>query len=292
MPDTPASPPKRKALGKGLSALLPGAPSVGDEAGQSVEQIPVKSADPNPVQPRSGFDPESLRELATSIRSDGVLQPILVSRNGDRYTVIVGERRLRACRLAGLTTIPAIVRTIAPDRLLEVTLIENIQRDNLNPIEIALALNRMSNELDLIHEELATRTGMSRASITNHLRLLRLPPSLQDFLLQGSLQMGHARALLALDSREDQETLGEHAARSQLSVREVERMVRKIQKPARKRSERSVDASAVAAVEELQRFLQAPVRLRQRGSKGVLEISFSSDEELSSIYDRIVGAPT
>ena len=226
-----------------------------------------------------------------SIRSDGVLQPILVSRNGSRYTLIVGERRLKACRLADLATVPAIVREIDPDKLLEVTLVENVQRENLNPIEIALALQRMMDELHLIQEELAVRTGMSRASVTNHLRLLKLPVSVKKHLQDGKLQMGHARALLPLDRASDQETLAEHAARSGLSVREVERMVRNLLRPPRKRPAKPVDPNVTAAIENLERILQAPVRLRQRGAKGVLEIAYSSADELEAIYDRIVGEP-
>ena len=290
MRDTSYNSPKRKALGKGLGALLPEVSGRGTESGQAVIQIPVAKIDPNPVQPRTSFNPESLRELAASIRSDGVLQPVLVSPDGDRYTLVVGERRLKACRLAGLPTIPAIVREIEPEKLLEVTLVENIQREDLNPIEVAIALDRMVADLHLIHEELAVRTGMSRASITNHLRLLRLPQSVRKLVRERKLQMGHARALLPLDKARDQETLADHAARSQLSVREVERMVRKALRPLRKRNERTQDPNVAAAIEELERVLQAPVRLRQgRGEKGCLEIAYSSQEQLASIYDRIVG---
>ncbi len=282
--------PKHKALGKGLGALLPEVSGRGTESRQAVIQIPVAKIDPNPVQPRTSFNPESLRELAASIRSDGVLQPVLVSPDGDRYTLVVGERRLKACRLAGLPTVPAIVREIEPEKLLEVTLVENIQREDLNPIEVAIALDRMVADLHLIHEELAVRTGMSRASITNHLRLLRLPQSVRKLVRERKLQMGHARALLPLDKARDQETLADHAARSQLSVREVERMVRKVLRPLRKRNQRTLDPNVAAAIEELERVLQAPVRLRQsRGEKGCLEIAYSSQEELASIYDRIVG---
>ena len=284
--------PVRRVLGKGLGALLPQAQARGPDAGQAVIEIPIAKIDPNPVQPRSTFDSESLRELAASIRSDGVLQPVLVTRAGERYTLVVGERRLKACRLAGLPTIPAIIREIDPDKLLEVTLVENIQREDLNPIEVAMALDRMIADLHLIHEELAVRTGMSRASITNHLRLLRLPPSVRKLVRERKLQMGHARALLPLDRASDQETLADHAARSQLSVREVERMVRKLLRPERRRNERSVDPNVAVAIEELERILQAPVRLRQSTSqKGCLEIAYSSQEQLAAIYDRIVGEP-
>ena len=287
-----AKPVRHQALGRGLGALLPQAEKPEPGSAQAVIEIPIARIDPNPVQPRIDFNAEALRELAASIRSDGVLQPVLVSPAGDRFTLVVGERRLKACRLAGLKTVPGIVRDIAPDKLLEVTLIENVQREDLNPIEVALALDRMVEDLHLIHEELAVRTGMSRASITNHLRLLRLPASVQKLVRERRLQMGHARALLPLDRPSDQETLAEHAARSRLSVREVEKMVRKVLRPARPRNRRTVDPNVAAAIEELERVLQTPVRLRQRSAeKGCLEIAYSSQDELAAIYDRIVGPP-
>lgn len=233
-----------------------------------------------------------MRGLAASIKADGVLQPILVKPAGDRYTLVVGERRVQACRMAGLRTVPAIVRKIDSDRLLEVTLVENIQREDLNPIEIADALERMHVELNLIHEELAARTGMSRASITNHLRLLRLPPAVKQLVRENRLQMGHARALLPLDKPADQEALAERAATKQLSVREVERMVRRLLEPKKKRPKPELDPNVADAIEKLERFLQAPVRLKQRGKKGRLEIAFSSPEQLAAIYDRIVGEST
>ena len=285
MPNSSTKSYKRKALGKGLGAILP-TPKAG---GRTLLEIPVDRIDPNPVQPRSSFDEASLRGLATSIKADGVLQPILVRAARGRYGLVVGERRVQACRLAGLHTIPAIVRDIDPDKLLEVTLVENIQREDLNPIEIALALERMQAELGLIHEELAARTGMSRTSITNHLRLLRLPPAVKDLVQAKQIQMGHARALLPLKNPTDQESLAERAAAEGLSVRDVERMVRRLLKPSKRRAEPQLDPNVADAIDKLERFLQAPVRLRQRGRKGRLEITFSSPEQLAAIYDRIVG---
>ncbi len=283
---------RRKALGKGLSALLPRAGAPAAQATAAVMPVPVAKIDPNPVQPRTTFDPETLRELAASIRSDGVLQPILVRPDGDRYTLVVGERRLKACQIAGLPTIPAIVREIDPDKILEVTLVENIQREDLNPIEIATALDRMSSDLQLTHEELAVRTGMSRTSVTNHLRLLKLAPAIRRLVEEHKLQMGHARALLALDRAADQQSLADRAATAGLSVRDVEREARKLLKPKRTRTEPEVDPNVAAAIEELERVLQAPVRLRQRGTEsGYLEIAYSSQDELSAIYDRIVAHP-
>ena len=280
---------KRRALGKGLAALLPTAAPAAEESLQGVTQVPIAKIDPNPVQPRTTFDPEALGALAASIRADGVLQPVLVRPAGDRYTLVVGERRLKACRLAGMATVPAIVREIEPDKLLEVTLVENIQRENLNPIEIATALDRMIADLNLIHEELAARTGMSRASITNHLRLLRLPAGVKQLIRDGKLQMGHARALLPIENAAQQESLATRAATSELSVREVERLVRQLLEPRKKRAVPKLDPNVGAAIEELERVLQAPVRLKQRGKGGRVEIDYSSPEQLAAIYDRIVG---
>ena len=272
-------------MGKGLGAILP-APKA---RSRTLLNIPVDRIDPNPVQPRSSFDEASLRGLTASIKADGVLQPILVRPAHGRYILVVGERRVQACRLAGLNTVPAIVREIDPERLLEITLVENIQREDLNPIEIALALERMQMELKLLHEELAARTGMSRTSITNHLRLLRLPPAVKDLVQGKKLQMGHARALLPLENPTDLESLAERAAAGGLSVRDVERLVRRLLKPRKRSAESQLDPNVADAIDKLERFLQAPVRLRQRGRKGRLEIAFSSPEELAAIYDRIVG---
>lgn len=289
MPSETSKSLKKRALGRGLAALLPTAAPAGADPLQGVAQVPIAKIDPNPLQPRTTFDPQALGELAASIRADGVLQPLLVRPSGDRYTLIVGERRLRACRLAGMTDVPAIVREIEPDKLLEVTLVENIQRENLNPIEIAAALDRMIADLDLIHEELAARTGMSRTSITNHLRLLRLPAAVKQLIRDRKLQMGHARALLPLENAAQQEALATRAAASELSVREVERLVRQLLEPRKKRAAVKLDPNVAAAIDELERVLQAPVRLKQRGKRGRLEIDYSSPEQLAAIYDRIVG---
>lgn len=280
---------KRRALGKGLGALLPNSPVSSADTAEAVIEIPIGKVDPNPLQPRVEFDERTLRDLAASIQSDGVLQPIVVRRDQDRYILVVGERRLRACRLAGLPKVPAIIREIESDKLLEVTLVENIQRENLNPLEVAAALDRMIADLGLIHEELAERTGMSRTSITNHLRLLKLPVAVKDLVRKGQLQMGHARALLALDNASQQEALAKRAAEAGLAVREVERLVRNLLEPKKKKEEPPVDPNVAAALDTLERVLQAPVRIRRRGKKGRLEISFSSDEDLAAIYDRIVG---
>lgn len=290
--DHSSSSKKRPALGRGLSAILPTAAAPRAPAGQAVAQIPVDLIDPNPVQPRAAFDEDALRGLAESIRADGVLQPLLVRPAGRRYTLIVGERRLKAARLAGLATVPSIVREIDPDRLLEATLVENIQREDLNPIEIALALEQLLKELDIVQDQLAERTGMSRTSVTNHLRLLKLPVSVIGMVRDGKLQMGHARALLALQSDEEIKSVANRAVDTEMSVRAVEDYVRRKRGDAKRRRPQALDPNVAAAIEDLERVLQAPVRLRGRGRKGRIEIAYSSPAELEAIYDRIVGEAT
>ena len=291
MTNNPSNPKKRPALGRGLSALLPATTAARPPSGQAVAQIPINLIDPNPDQPRMDFNEDALRGLAESIRADGVLQPLLVRPVNNRYTLIVGERRLKAARLAELPSVPAIVRDIEPDRLLEVTLVENIQREDLNPIEIALALERMLKELDLVQDQLAERTGMSRASVANHLRLLKLPLSVIGMVRDGKLQMGHARALLALDTDAEIESLANRAVETDMSVRSIEDYVRRRRSTAKKRRPQVLDPNVAAAIEDLERVLQAPVRLRGHGRKGRIEIAYSSPAELEAIYDRIVGEP-
>ena len=289
MTSEPGSPKRRPALGRGLSALLPTPTGAAAPSDRAVAQIPVNLIDPNPVQPRTEFNEETLRGLAESIRADGVLQPLLVRPSGRRYTLIVGERRLKAARLANLPTVPAIVREIEPERLLEVTLVENIQREDLNPIEIALALEQMLRELDIVQDQLAERTGMSRTSVTNHLRLLKLPLSVIGMVRAGKLQMGHARALLALDGDAEIEKLANRAVETEMSVRAIEEYIRRKRRGSKGRRPQALDPNVAAAIEDLERVLQAPVRLRGHGRKGRIEIAYSSPDELEAIYDRIIG---
>jgi ParB family chromosome partitioning protein len=284
-------PSHRKALGRGLNALLPGKPSRSSEAlEEAVQNIPIDLIDRNPAQPRTTFRPEAIEELAQSIRTDGVIQPILIRRNGPRYALIVGERRWRAAQLAGIPTIPAIVRDLPKERILEVTLVENIQREDLNPIEVALALQRMIDELGLSHDTLATRTGKDRTTITNLLRLLRLPADVQELVAERRISMGHARAILGLDGTDDQRALAEKAAAQGLSVRQVERLVRNRTKPESSEPDRELDPNVAAAIEEMERVLGTKVRLTPKAAdRGRLEIEYYSAEDLDRIYQVIVG---
>jgi ParB family chromosome partitioning protein len=293
---TESVPSQRKALGRGLSALLPDRPvpvaaPAAEPGHDSVLRLPIDGIDPNPYQPRRIFNQDAIEELAQSIRTDGLIQPIVVRRSGPRYALVVGERRWRAARLAGLSEIPAIVQDIPQDRVLEVTLVENIQREDLNPIEVALALNRMIQELGLSHETLASRTGKNRTTITNLLRLLRLPKDIQELVGEKRISMGHARAILALENEEQQRALAEKAAAQGLSVRQVERLARKIAQPPEVQPEKPVDPNVAAAVEELERALGTRVRLvQQDDKKGRLEIEYYSAEDLDRIYEVIVGS--
>ena len=289
----------RKALGRGLGALLASNKPVpvhsdagrSESSDESVRMTPLSLIDANPNQPRQTFSERSIEELAQSIRTDGVIQPILLRPEGDRFLLIAGERRLRAAALAGLSAIPAVVRDIPDDRILEIALIENIQREDLNPLEVAQALQQMSMEFQLSHEELAQRTGKNRATITNQLRLLRLPVPVQRMIAADELQMGHARALLSLPHEADQREIAEEIRRRGLSVRQVEEIVRKKLLPEPEPPPLPPpDPNEAAAVENLERAIGARVRLVKRGKqKGRIEIEFSSHDELQRIYSLLTG---
>jgi ParB family chromosome partitioning protein len=279
---------KRKALGKGLSALLPDpeeAPSA--PAADAATEAAVTSLEPNPFQPRSAMDPARLGELAASIRESGVVQPILVRRQGERYQIIAGERRWRAAQLAGLATVPIVLREVADDRLLELALVENIQRQELSPLEEAQAFHRLQEELRLTQEEVARKVGRDRTTITNTLRLLRLPREVRDLLHSGALDAGHGRALLALEKGEDQVALAREAARKGLSVREVERRVAQARAP-RSRTAPARDANTRAAEERLRVALGTRVEIARRGRGGQVRIAFNSEAELSRLFEALV----
>ena len=295
-PHTAAAP--RKALGRGLGALLPpksqGESSPNEHAPASrdeIREVPIDSIDPNPYQPRRNFDQKSLLELSRSIRSDGLVQPIVVRPNGSRFELIVGERRCRAAKMAGMTTIPAIVREVDRERVLEVTLVENIQREDLNPIEVAHALDRMIQELHLNHEEVASRTGKDRSTITNLLRLLRLPGDVQQLVAERRISGGHARAILGLEDATQQVALAEKAAAQGLSVRQVERTVRSLTESKKSAGKtRQLDPNVAAAVAELEQKLGTKVKLVQQGRhKGKIEVEYYSEEDLERIYSIIMG---
>ncbi len=293
---TKASANPRRALGRGLTSLLPSrteraAPSPGERPPpERPAEIPIDLIDPNPAQPRAIFATEKLEELANSIRAHGILQPLIVRRRGDRYQLVAGERRWRAARLAGFATVPVIAREVPDEQLLEITLVENIQREDLNPIELAKALERMVEELGLTHEEIATKTGKDRTTITNTLRLLRLPPDVQQLLTERRLSPGHAKALLGLPSEELQRQIAERAASQGLSVRQVERLVQRLTRTREPAPITDVgeDPNVAAATSELERILGTRVRIVWRNQEhGRIEIDFYSEEDLHRIYSLI-----
>jgi ParB family transcriptional regulator, chromosome partitioning protein len=283
--------PKRRALGKGLSALLPvPEPEPGESPlrGESgTDEVPVAALEPNPFQPRSALDPVRLAELAASIRESGIVQPILVRRVGARYQIIAGERRWRAAQQVGLATVPVTVRDVPDERLLEMALVENIQRQELTPLEEAQAFHRLQEEFRLTQEEVARRVGRERSTIANTLRLLRLPRELRELLGQGRLDAGHARALLALDRAEDQVALGREVARKGLSVRAVERQVALLREP-RARTPARRDANTRSAEERLRAALGTRVQISRRGKAGTLRIQFTSEAELNRLFELLV----
>ena len=289
--------PKRRALGKGLGALLPSRPAgslalenSADAGSGGLRSISVDLVDPNPCQPRRVFQVKALEELSQSIRAEGLLQPIVVRRSGSRFTLIVGERRLRAARMAGLTEVPALVREIDQDHILEVTLIENIQREDLNPIEIASALQRMIDELELSHEEVAARTGKDRSTITNFLRLLRLPPDVRQLIAERRVSGSHARALAGLDDAEQQRELAEKTVAQGLSVRQVERAVQALGRSKKDQPRNEIDPNVAAALNDLEQRLGTKVRLIGSGRrKGKIEIDYYSGEDLLRIYSILIG---
>ena len=295
MPEQP-----RKALGRGLSSLIPTRPvEVHSELPNKPKlpepppnEIHIDQIDPNPVQPRSIFQAERLRELADSIRANGIIQPLIVRRKGDRFELIAGERRWRAARMAELEQVPVVVQDLAEDRLLEISLIENIQREDLNPIEIAQAYDRLAKDLHLSHEEIAKRTGKDRTTVTNMVRLLKLPQEVQVLLAEHRLSMGHARALLGLPTPELQLSIAEKAASQGFSVRQVEREVQKLNESRDPNDGEppKQDPNVKAAVEELQRVLGTRVRIVEKSdNRGRIEIEYYTQEELDRVYQFIIG---
>jgi ParB family chromosome partitioning protein len=287
---------KRGGLGRGLSALIPGAPEAG-EASTGLLEVPANAIAPNPKQPRSRFDDDTLKELAASIREVGILQPIVVRRTRQGYEVVTGERRLRAAKLAGLATVPVVLRDSDDADLLREALIENIHREDLNPIELGEAFRQLLDELGLKQEELADRVGVSRSHIANTIRLLALPLEVQQLLTDDRISAGHARALLALGDQEAITSLSLRIAAEDLSVRETEEIVRRfIEAPAeasrKKQAPHSEPADPnLAEVEEiLSEQLATRVVIRMGRRRGQVLIDFGSADDLDRIVSEIVGS--
>jgi ParB family chromosome partitioning protein len=277
---------KRKALGKGLGALLPSVPAGAAE--KTYMDLPIDEITPNQYQPRTNFDEESLNELAQSIKSDGVIQPVIVRRSGSGFELITGERRWRAAKLAGLKTIPAVIRDVSEFRTLEWALIENIQRQDLNPLEEATAYASLIDDFHLTQEELAQRVGKDRSSIANYLRLLRLPDEIKEKIERNELSMGHARALISLDKAKDQLELANRIISEQLNVRQVESLIRSgkgSRKKARGVSSAAQDPNVRAAQQKLQEYLGTKVSI----GPAKIEIYYENPDDLIRIYEKLIG---
>ena len=283
---------QRSGLGKGLESLIPtwqNSPTPTDSAEQ-VRLLPIESISPNPQQPRKVFEEEHLEDLAASIKQHGIIQPLIVitAESADRYTLIAGERRLRAARLAGLKEVPAIVRTASQQEQLEFAIIENVQREDLNPMERAKAYQSLADQFSLTHEEIAHRMGKSRVTITNTLRLLNLPLLVQQALYSGEISEGHARSLLALPNARAIEAALDSILSLGLNVRQTELLVSKLSGKAQagpKPPARSAEADDLE--NRLRQFFHTKVMLSKGKRGGTISISYYSDEELNAILDRL-----
>jgi len=277
---------KRPALGRGLSALIPDAPAAPQTAARPLE-IDTDLLKPNPFQPRGAMDDAKIDELARSIRANGIIQPIVVRKAESGYEIIAGERRWRASQRAGLLKVPVVVRDMPDDRLLAAALIENLQREDLNPMEEAQAYRRLADEFHLTQEQIADAVGKDRSSVANVVRLLRLPHEVRENVAAGTIAMGHARAILGLPDEASQLRLGREVVAKQLSVREREVLVKKTLAPAVEREQPEKDVHTRAAEERLRFALGTQVRIVRKKGGGRLEIDFSSEDELQRIYEQL-----
>jgi ParB family chromosome partitioning protein len=279
---------QKKALGRGLSALIPqkGEPPVISGA---LAQIPLDRISANPYQPRKIFNEQSLDDLARSVREHGIVQPIVVSRTADnRYRLIAGERRFRAAQKAGLQSVPAVIKDLQKEGdALQIALIENIQREDLNPIEEANAYHQLHDDFGLTQEEISRRVGKERSTVANFLRLLKLPETVKQRLATGQLSMGHARALLSLDSAKKQEQLADRIVKNSLNVRQTEMLASA--SPAPSKREKPKDVFTRDAEEKLTRVLRTKVDIARKRRGGVIHIRFSSEDDLIRIYEDLTG---
>jgi len=278
----------KKALGKGLSAFIPEEFGIIKE--ERYAELDVEQLKPNPLQPRMKFDEQAIDELAQSIKESGIVQPVLVVPDNGHYKIIVGERRWRAAQKAGLKKIPVMIRNLPLEKQLEISIIENIHRKDLNPMEIALAYQRMSGELNYTQQDIADKVGKDRTSVTNYLRLLKLPQEIRAGLIEEDISMGHARALLALEEPEIQLAAFRQIIDKGLSVRNTEKLVNRM-KERPPRAQRSLeDPDLHALQEELLKMLGTKVLISGNRNKGALKIFFFSLDDLNRIFARIKGA--
>jgi len=281
---------RKIGLGKGLESLIPATDDAEAEERQGVLEVPIAAISPNPHQPRSTIREEDLSALAASIEEHGIIQPLVVTEVADGYQLIAGERRWRAARVAGLSTVPVLVKHVAPSRVLELALVENLQRSDLNPMEEAAAYHQLVDEFELTQQQIAQRVGKSRTAVANTLRLLKAARSVQEALLDERITEGHARALLGLEGVEAQEAALNTVLKQGLNVRQTEQLVRRLLGGQEKKE--PADQPSPEARELERRFREAlstKVSLKRKGKGGRLVIFFYSEEELAAIYDHIVG---
>jgi ParB family transcriptional regulator, chromosome partitioning protein len=287
--------PQKKVLGRGLGALIPSKPVAEASApaavpGSGLAEVPISQIAPNPYQPRRTFNEASIEELANSVREHGIIQPLVVTRTGDnKYRLIAGERRFRAAQKAGLDTVPVVIKEAMLDALtLQIALIENIQREDLNPIEEALAYHQLHEEFHLTQEEISKQVGKERSTVANFLRLIKLPDGVKKLLASGQLSMGHARAILAVDSPKKQEQLAERVVRRNLNVRQTE-MLAAESSPKAAEPEKEKDVFTRDAEDKLTRTLRSKVEIDRKRRGGIIHIRFGSEDELIRLVDEIMG---
>jgi ParB family chromosome partitioning protein len=288
----------KKALGKGIDALIQQVDDPGSAAEKDdISRLPLRSIEPNPHQPRTEFDQEALEELSESIKQQGVIQPIIVEKSTQGYTIVAGERRYRAARMAGLSEVPVIVRSFTEEEKLEIALIENVQREDLNPLEEAKAYRHLMENNNLNQEGLARKIGKKRSTVANSVRLLKLPEDMQESIVAGELSSGHARAILSVVNPADQRILYQRILNDALSVREAERQAAGFNKGIRSsekdRSKKKSEQPVSPEVQDIeQKFLDAlgtKVTLKGNLNKGKIEISYYSKEDLERLYEIITG---
>lgn len=295
---------KRNGLGKGLDSLIPNKAEKTVKAEKKTEEkkeerksesgeilVKINQVEPNREQPRKEFDEDSLMELADSIKQFGILQPLLVQKKKDYYEIIAGERRWRAAKIAGIKEVPIIVKEYTNQEIVEISLIENIQRENLNPIEEAMAYKRLLEEFSLKQDEVAERVSKSRTAVTNSMRLLKLSPRVQQMIVDDMISTGHARALLAIDDEEQQYQLANRIFDEKLSVRETEKLVKALKNPKTEKKAQKIEHTFVYdnIEEQMKNIIGTKVSVNPKANgKGKIEIEYYSEEELERIYDLIM----
>jgi ParB family chromosome partitioning protein len=287
-----------RGLGKGLDSLIPAKTETAKAKSKATEEavkpdsvVKISKIEPNPDQPRKEFDEDALAELADSIRQYGLLQPILVQDRDTYYEIIAGERRWRACKLAGLKEVPVIIKRYTQQEIVEISLIENIQREDLNPIEEALAYKRLLEEFSLRQDEVAEKVSKSRTAVTNSIRLLKLSDKVQNMVIDGAISTGHARALLAISDLTEQEEVAEKIVKDRLSVRDVEKLVKELSKPKKEVVERdtSMDIFYKDIEEKLKTKLMTKVSISSKdGKRGKIELEFYSNEDFDRLYEELL----